>query len=104
VNLVNAWVKADIDNIDAQREELLKALYADEQDYLIENYQPKEPQFCRAYTRTYLNLGAHSTQRNEGYHVIVKDKLHKHTPLVKAIQITVDQTKGLFYNIMVAPL
>ena len=42
-----------------------------------------------------MNLSAHSTQRNEGYHVVVKEKLHKHTPLSKAIQTIVGQTKQL---------
>src|ERR1035438_1192866 len=70
IDKINAWVKADIDSLDEKRDELLKELHADEQAYIYKNYQPKEPQFCRAYTRTYPNLGVHSTQRNESYHVV----------------------------------
>jgi hypothetical protein len=86
-DLLWAWVKApDIESLDKQRQELLEALHPAERVYILEYYQPKEPQFCRAYTQTYLNLGVHSTQRNESYHVVVKQKLHKHLSLSKAIR------------------
>ena len=86
INKINQWVKADIDSLNEKRDELLKELHDEEKEYIRKNYQPKEPQFCRAYTRTYLNLGVHSTQRNESYHVVVKQKLHKHLPISKAVR------------------
>ena len=47
------------------------------------------------YTQTYLNLGVHTTQRGESYHVVVKAQLHKNMPISKAIQVIVEQTKEL---------
>jgi hypothetical protein len=64
-------------------------------EYIRSYYQPKEYQFCRAYTQTYRNLGVHTTQRNKGYHVVTKARLSKNTPLSKAIRIIVDQTKEI---------
>ena len=95
IDKINAWVKADIDSLDEKRDELLKELHADEQAYICKNYQPKEPQFCRAYTWTYPNLGVHSTQRNESYHVVVKQKLYRHLPIGKAVRAIVEKTADL---------
>jgi hypothetical protein len=41
------------------------------------------------------NLGVHSTQRNESYHVVVKTRLHKHLPISKAVHTIADQTANL---------
>ena len=74
MDLLNGWIKAElIDELKDARKALLAKLRKEERDYLREYYQPKEHQFCRAYTHTYLNLNVHSTQRNESYHVVVKE-------------------------------
>ena len=95
IDKINAWVKADINSLDENCSELLAELCDEEKKYICDFYQPKEPQFCRAYTQTYLNLGVHSTQRNESYHVVVKQKLHKHMPIVKAVQSITTKTAEL---------
>jgi hypothetical protein len=46
IDLVNAWVKSDVEHLDAQWQELLKALYTEEKEYLVKYYQPKGCQFC----------------------------------------------------------
>ena len=71
------------------RKALLVRLFRPEREYLVEFYQPKESQFTRAYTRTYLNLGVHSTQRNKSYHVVVKKKLNRNLTLSDAIKVLV---------------
>jgi MULE transposase domain len=91
IEMIWAWVKAPtISALKGYCKELLEALHNEEQVYLCDYYQPKEPQFCWAYTRELWNLGANTTQRSEGYYVVVKEKLHKHLPLSKAVQIITD--------------
>jgi hypothetical protein len=90
------WVQApSVEELEKCRSKLLKALHGIEAQYIENYYQPKEFQFCRAFTRNYPNLGAHSTQRNESYHNIVKARLHKNMPISKAIQTIVEQTEEL---------
>ncbi|KAF8469971.1 hypothetical protein BDZ91DRAFT_791951 [Kalaharituber pfeilii] len=55
----------------------------EERDYMEQNWRLKETQVLRSYTRYYANLGAYSTQRNEGHHVVVKQFLNP--------QITLEQ-------------
>lgn len=97
-DLVNARVKADTEHLDTQCKELLETLHPEESDYLVNYYQPKKTQFCQACSLSYRNISTHSTQRNEGYHVFMKDRSYKHTPLPKAIQIMVDRTKQFGRN------
>jgi hypothetical protein len=66
-----------------------------EAKYIQSYYQPKESQFCQAYTQTYLNLGVYSTQQNESYYNVVKAKLYKNISISKAVQIIVEKTKDL---------
>jgi len=73
----------------------LKALDDKEAEYIQGYYQPKEYQFCRAYTQTYMNLGVHTTQRSESNHHVLKARLHKNLPVSRAIQIILDQTQLL---------
>lgn len=40
-------------------------------------------------------MGVHSTQRNESYHVVVKQKLHRHLLIGKAIHAIVEKTADL---------
>ena len=103
-DLVNAWIRASTeDNVQKTREALLKALEPAERKYLIDYYQPKEKQFLRCWTKTYRNLGAHSTQRNEGQHVVVKMPLTKHLQLHKAVEHLVQDLEPLLsvhYNLV----
>jgi hypothetical protein len=38
IDKINAWVKADIDNLDEKWNKLLKELYKVEQEYIYKNY------------------------------------------------------------------
>jgi hypothetical protein len=96
ISIIWDWVKApSVEDLDERRGKLLEALHSEEAVYIQSYYRPKEYQFCRAYTQTYLNLGVHSTQRNESYHNVVKARLNKNMPISKAIQVIVEQTKEL---------
>ena len=44
-------------------------------------------------TRTYRNLGVHSTQQNEGYHVITKHNLSTSLSPLKAVRVIVEEVK-----------
>jgi hypothetical protein len=57
----------------------------------------------RYYTRTYRNGGVHSTQRNEGYHVVTKKPLTKHLQLHKAVEYLVadlDSLLSVHYSVV----
>jgi hypothetical protein len=95
-SMIWSWVMApSIEALDECRAKLLTALDSKEAKYIQSYYQPKEQQFCRAYTQTYSNLGVHTTQRGESYHVVVKAHLTVNTPISQAIQTIVEQTKEL---------
>jgi hypothetical protein len=96
INLLNQWVKAsDLESLENARRALLSQLRSEERDYLRQFYQPREPQFCRAYTRSLPNLGVHSTQRNEPYHVVVKKRLNKNLSVSAACEAIVAKTLKL---------
>lgn len=87
IDMINAWIKAPtFEDVEASREALLSALELPEQTYLLKTYLDLEPQFLRLCTRTYRNLEVHSTQQNEGYHVITKRNLSTSLSLFKAVQ------------------
>jgi hypothetical protein len=48
------------------------ALQPNDRTYIKETWLPKESRVIFAYTRLYPNLGCHSSQRGESYHVVVK--------------------------------
>ena len=51
LHLIWAWIKApDLDALEDARNELILNLDVNEKEYLVGWYQPKEPQFCHAYT------------------------------------------------------
>jgi hypothetical protein len=96
ISMIWDWVKApSIEELDKCRSKLLEALDGKEVEYIQGYYQPKEYQFCRAYTQTYMNLGVHTTQRSESNHYVLKARLHKNLPVSRAIQIIQDQTRRL---------
>jgi len=93
---VYQWVKApDIERLEIARKILLRNVLAREREYIQNYYQPKEVQFCRAYTNTYINLGVYSTQRNESYHVVVKKNLNKNLTISAAVEALVTKTSEL---------
>ena len=57
-----------------------------EQEYLLDNYQPKEYQFICAYTRSYPNLGVNSTQQSESYHSVIKSLVNQQMPLAESVR------------------
>ena len=62
VDLIWKWITAStIEKLNTARNQLIFALDPDEKEYLIGYYQPKEPQFCHAYTSQYRNLGVTAT-------------------------------------------
>jgi hypothetical protein len=98
-NLIWAWIKAGtIQEIYKQRELLRAELYEEEQVYLDNEYQPKEPQICEAYIKTYRNLGIASTQRSEGYHPVIKAVTHRTKPLADAVRAIRDLANSLAEN------
>jgi hypothetical protein len=85
-NLIWEWIKApDLDTLEEARDKLILSLNNNEKEYLVGWYQPKEPQFCHAYTRQYRNLGVHATQRVEGNHVLLTANLHKNLKVSDAV-------------------
>jgi hypothetical protein len=89
-------VKAESrEDLETARTHLLSQLHKKERDYLQSFYQPKEIQFCHAYTNTYVNLGVYSTQRNESYHVVVKKNLNKNLTVSAAVEALVERTSQL---------
>ena len=85
-NLIWEWIKApDFDTLEEARDKLILSLNNNEKEYLVGWYQPKEPQFCHAYTRQYRNLGVHATQRVEGNHVLLTANLHKNLKVSDAV-------------------
>jgi hypothetical protein len=96
VDLLNQWVKApNMESLENTRKTLLSRLCIQERTYLWGYYQPKELQFCQAYTRLLPNLGVNSTQRNESYHVVVKKRLNKNMSVSAACEAIVIKTKQL---------
>ena len=84
-NQVWAYIKAPtIEDLDIARDILLRNLQPADKTYLNTNWVPKEHQFCRAYTFTYSNLRAHTTQRIEGYHNVIKSSLNRQLSLLEA--------------------
>ena len=96
VDLLNQWVKApDLEALENARKKVLSRLRSDDRTYLRTFYTPKEPQFCRAYTHVLPNLGVNSTQRNESYHVVVKQNLNKNLSVSAACETIVVRIKLL---------
>jgi hypothetical protein len=86
-NLIWKWIKApDLDALETARNTLVLSLKNDEKEYLTAYYQPKEPQFCHAYTCHYRNLGIHSTGRVERNHYTVSSNLHKNLKVIDSVE------------------
>ena len=95
-NLIWEWIKApDFDTLEDARNKLISRLNISDKEYLVGWYQPKEPQFCHAYTRQYRNLGVHSTQRVEGNHPLLTTNLHKNLKVSDAVFRTCNRLESL---------
>ena len=95
------WVKSPSQSeLEINRTELLQSLLLKEQEYLLLPYQPKEHQFVLAYTRSYPNLGANPTQRNESYHHVIKSLVNRQMPLAESVGRIKDHFKqiGIQYD------
>ena len=96
VNIIWSWIKApDPEALEVARTKLILNLRVDEKEYLVNYYQPKERQFCRAYTSFYRNLGVYSTQRVEGSHPIVKSNLNKNLSVSEAVMRICEHLESL---------
>lgn len=89
----------DETHLEQRREKLLAEFRESERVYLRKNWEVKERQFVRAHTRQYPNLGCNSTQRNEGYHVVVKESLNRQLPLQTSCQRLAESLKKLTQRI-----
>jgi hypothetical protein len=76
----------DLDALETARNTLVLSLKNDEKEYLTGYYQPKEPQFCHAYTCHHRNLGVHSTGRVERNHYTVSSNLHKNLKVIDSVE------------------
>ena len=93
---IRRWIQAESrEELERCRAKLTDALGDDGKEYVKNFCEPKEPQFCRAYTRSYANLGVHSTQRNKSYSAVLKAGLQSHLPLSKAVALIIDATLDL---------
>jgi hypothetical protein len=93
---INEWVKAQtLEALEEKRKALFKLLCREDVEYIERFYRPKEHQFIRAYTTKLRNLGSHSTQRNESYHVVVKKELNPHLQLSDAIEELISHVNRL---------
>ena len=96
IDLINRWIKAlDLEALKTAHTTLLSRLQCQERDYLRSFYQPKESQFCHAYTRLLPNLGVNSTQRGESYYVVVKVKLYKNLTISAIYEAIITKIKKL---------
>lgn len=81
--------------LEANRTALLQELLPKEQEHLLVNYQPKEHQLIRAYTRPYPNLGVNSTQQSESYHSVIKNLVNRQMPLAESVRRIKEHTQEI---------
>lgn len=73
-NFAWAYIKsATMEDLESNRQALYNHLKAPARQYISEVWGPKECRVIRCYTRLFFNLGMHSSQRVESYHVVLKD-------------------------------
>ncbi|KAM4063294.1 hypothetical protein HRG_013853 [Hirsutella rhossiliensis] len=100
LRLVWDYIQApDEEQLEKRRGKLLAEIREPERLYLENNWKPKERQFARAHTRKYPNLGCNNTQRNESYHVVVKQSLSRQLPLQASCQKLAESLKKLTQKI-----
>lgn len=75
IGLVWEWVKADsIQKMVECREKILSELQDEERAYLVKEYQPKEHQLIRAYTKKPADRASNSAQQGDSSRIASKDK------------------------------
>ncbi|KJZ68301.1 hypothetical protein HIM_12309 [Hirsutella minnesotensis 3608] len=100
LRLIWEYIQApDEEQLGKGRHRLLAEMREPERLYVENNWKGKEPQFARAHTRHYPNLGCNTTQRNESYHVVVKASLNRQLPLQVACQNLAQSLKKLSHKI-----
>lgn len=99
VRFIWKWVESPtLALLESNREKLLAELDPRERGYITSEYQPKERAFIHVYVNTYPYLGANTTQRNEGYHPVIKACVNKTLPLAEAVHAIRNQVKDLGYQ------
>jgi hypothetical protein len=83
-----------------QRRKLLAELHEPDRRHLQENWEPKERQFVRAYTRRYPNLGCNGTNHNVDYYAVLEESLNRQLPLQEACQKLAESLKNLATRII----
>jgi hypothetical protein len=71
-----AWgyVKSmSLKDLESNRAYLVENLKPEDKQYILKNWQEREPRFIWYYTKSYPNLGSTSSQRGESYHDIVRE-------------------------------
>lgn len=70
-----AWIKADsIQRMVECREKLLSELQDEDRAFLVKEYQPKEHQLMRAYTKTSAHRASNSAQQGNSSRIASKEK------------------------------
>lgn len=84
IGLVWAWVKADsIQNMVECREKVLSELQDEDRAFLVKEYQPKENQLIRAYTKTSADRASNSVQQGNSSRIAIKEKKSRSGRCVK---------------------
>ena len=81
------------------RRELYYELHMEDRKYMEDHWRSKEEQVLRYYTQSYPNLGAYSTQRNEGHHVAVKQFLNPQITLEQATSRLVEHLRHVVHRL-----
>ena len=72
-DFVWAYIQSEtVEELEINREALCDRLKRDTKAYINEIWRPKEDRVVRCFTRLFFNLGCHSSQRVESYHVVLK--------------------------------
>lgn len=83
-----AWIKCDdIEAVGGTFDKLMDVLLPAERSYVQSYWCPKSAQVLHVHTNKFRNLGAHSTQRNEGMHPAIKAFLNPKLNLDEAIRL-----------------
>ena len=81
------WIKeTTVTGMEERRERLVEEVGESEKTYLRTHYQPKESQFCKAYTLKYANLDCFATSRCEGHHPRIHDVTGCKMPIEESVK------------------
>lgn len=91
-----AWMKTSLATIDENREALTSLLQPADQEYFETYWRHKEPLVLWCYTRNYRNLGAESTQRNEGIHPVFQAVLNPQISVENAVKAMIAKLRLIY--------